>query len=87
MDETCTNKILLIENLKNGCTLFQSKVHNGVILGRFISFHGIEPDLEGTPHGIFIIRYFIVQNKFGILSPSFKKFLHSSISIFPKNRG
>ena len=60
------HKLFLIEKLKNGCTLFQRKVPNGVILGIFLSFLGIKPDLEGTPHGLFIIKYFIVQIKFGI---------------------
>ena len=81
----CTYKLLLIEKFKNGCTLFQRRVLNGAILGRFLSFPGIEPDLKGTPHGLFIIRYFIVQIKFGILSPSFKNFSallsHSSLKI------
>ena len=83
----CTDKIFIIEKIKNPCTLFQRKVPNGAILGRFISFLGIEPYLEGTPHGLLIIRDFIVQIKFGILSPSFKKNLHSSTSFSPKNRG
>ena len=82
----CTDKFFLTENLKNKCTLFQRKVPNGAILVIFLSFHGIEPYLDGTPHGIFIIKYFIVQFKFGILSPSLKKKFHSSISLFPKNR-
>ena len=82
-----TDKLFLIEKMKNGCTLFQRKVLNGAILGRFISFHGIEPDLESTSNGLFIIKYFVVQIKFGILYPSFKNILHSSISLSPKNRG
>ena len=83
----CTDKFFLTENLKNKCTLFQRKVPNGAILGIFLSFPGRKPNLEGTPHGLFIIKYFIVQIKFGILSPSFKKFLQYSISLSPKNRG
>ena len=62
-------------------------VPNGAIkLDKTRFVPGIKPDLEGIPHGIFIIKYFIVKNKFGILSPSLKKILQSSISLSPKNR-